>query len=203
MRPVGSFKVMMMAILALFAMSAQAQDAAVVPAPPVDAPVIAKPATANDFAAIQDAFKRYCADPFPNAQGFVQAISDDSSGFNKVEKTPDQRQQPGDQFTNGFISLSYVDGDWMPVNVPSPQCRVSARLNGDFDHLAAAQKLQSALALTQGKSSGRANVNKTIWNLTLPTGEAARIFFDSRPASGGSHDISLNMLRLRNNNTDQ
>jgi len=164
-------------------------------------PVQAKDAsTDTGFSAIQTAFQKYCAEPFPDAAAFRTRVESSDSGFGLVEKSGDQSRQPGDQWTNGFITLSYVDADWMPLNMPSPQCRVTAHLDEALDHLNTAQRLSVEMELGKGRSSGRANVNKTIWNYQSPTGETVRVFFDSKPARNGGYDISLLMVRLRNNN---
>lgn len=170
--------------LVLSALPVQAQDT------PLD----------TSFGAIQTAFQTYCAEPFPDAAAFRTAIEGNASGFGLIEKSAEQSRQPGDQWTNGFITLSYVDADWMPANVPSPQCRVNAHLDEALDHLNIAQRLSVEMELGSGRSSGRANVNKTIWNNALPSGEPVRVFFDSKPARSGGYDISLTMLRLRNDN---
>lgn len=177
---------LMCAVMGLMSATASAQDA------PLD----------TSFGAIQSVFQTYCVVPFPDAAAFQNAINDDANGFGIIEKTEAQQRQPGERWTNGFITLSYIDADWMPRDIPSPQCHVTALLDEPLDHLNTAQRLSVDLKLGKGRSSGRANINKTVWNIDLPTGETARVFFDSRPASNGGFEISLNMLRLRKHDND-
>jgi len=150
------------------------------------------PAGGPDFTALTAAYVEYCAEPFPDSAAFHARVRLPESVFRRSAPG----RQPGEHWTGRGITLSYLDASRINPDLPSPQCRVSADIASDTDHLAMAAALAEQLGLDKGRTSGRAGINKTVWNFAADNGTRLRLFMDSRPLEPGRFAASLTLLRL-------
>ena len=142
---------------------------------------------------LAEAFQAYCVTPFPNETLFAATIAEAGSGFTRVEETG----QPGQRYTDGTIMLNYVGVEGAPMGVPAPQCRMSAEVADGFSHREAAADISDLLDIETGKTTGRAGINKTIWNFEDAQGNTLRLFLASRPVpQDHGYAVSLTLMKL-------
>lgn len=141
-------------------------------------------------------FKRVCVEPFPDPARFAQGIAASDLGMRKTPETPEQAMQPGDSWFSSTAQVGYAAADWMPRDLPSPQCMLTARLSEVPDHAAIAAAAATTLGLPPGKTSGKGRV-QTQWDVTGPSGRF-RYFLTTMPALAGSYQLRFTILNLRN-----
>ncbi len=132
-----------------------------------------------------DLFKRICFTPFPDPAAAQQAIADPALNLVKQTKTPTEAMQPGDRWTSNMVQVSYVDADWMPRDIGSPQCSVTVLLEGAPQHSDVATVFKSALALPEvklGKNGARA---QTTWDVPGRDPDKWRIFLTTENTPSG------------------
>lgn len=151
-----------------------------------------EPVAAADAVAL---FKRVCVAPFPDPERFKTVIASPDLAMRITPKTPEQAMQPGDSWYNATVQVGYAAADWLPRDLPSPQCHLTARLDTSPDHPAIVAAATTALGLTAGKTSGKGRV-QTRWDVQLP-GSIHRYFLETTPGLGGSYQIRLSILNLR------
>ncbi|NYT39803.1 hypothetical protein HZY97_03465 [Sphingomonas sp. R-74633] len=156
-------------------------------APPQDA-AIADPVSAADAVAL---FKRVCADPFPDPARFKAAVEAPDLGLRIVTKPPEAMGQPGDRWNGRNAQFSYTSADWLPRDLPSPQCSMRVRLASVPDHAGIAAATAEGLGLPAGKTSGKRR-QTTQWDVGN-----ARYFLNTATLPDGTYEMSLMLLNLR------
>jgi hypothetical protein len=142
-------------------------------------------------------FKKLCFDPFPESAKFTALIADPTLGFVKKPKTPSEAMQPGDIWYAPNASVTYSDADWLPRDLPSPQCTVTVALEGAPTHAEVASAVAAALALPAVKSSGSPARATSQWDMPGRGTDKFRLFLNTQALPSGSHEANLILLNLR------
>ena len=153
------------------------------------------PASAIDPASaesIADAFNTLCVEPFGDAAKVEAAAS--TAGLKRPETK--SGLVVGNAWQSDAIDLMYSDAEWLPRDLPSPQCAIMVRAPAGTDHNALIAAVQAKLALSEPKTKGKKGRFESEWNLA-PTGkDKRRIFVKSEPSPTGVA-IRLSLLNLR------
>jgi len=147
-----------------------------------------EPMSAPDAVAL---FKRVCVDPFPDPVRFKAAIEAPELGMRIVPKPPEAKGQPGDRWDGPNAQFSYTSADWLPRDLPSPQCSMRTRLAATPDHAAIAATTAQGLGLAAGKTSGKRQPT-TQWEVG-----STRYFLNTATLPNGAYEMSITLLNLR------
>jgi hypothetical protein len=151
-----------------------------------------QPMSAVDAVAL---FKRVCVDPFPDPARFETALAAEDDTYQKTPKTPEQAMQPGDSYYSNRAQFGYAAADWLPRDLPSPQCALTVRLDAAPDHPAIASATAAAIGLPPGKTSGKGRI-QTQWDVGAPGGKF-RYFMTTSPALADTYQLRITLLNLR------
>ena len=142
------------------------------------------------------AFKSLCVDPFGDRAAVEKAVTAfaNTTEFRKVQ--PDAgAPQTGLVWESAKASLSYTDAEWLPRDLPSPQCSLQAE-TPEFDHVAAAQALEANMPIGAGKQRGKNERLSTQWDFKTANGAKRRLFLSSEPGGPGKV-VRVSLLNLR------
>lgn len=141
-------------------------------------------------------FKTICFDAFPDPAAAAEAIATHPAGFVKIEKSGMSATQPGDAWTSGDITVTYVDADWLPRDLPSPQCSVSVPLTAGASHSEIATAFGSNFDLPKGKIGKDKPRSISRWDMPGEGKDTWRIFLATEPDGQGS-TLQISLLNLR------
>lgn len=140
-------------------------------------------------------FKRACFDPFPVPSAALTAIEDPALGLTKQIKTPTQAMQPGDAWVSPSARVTYVDAEWMPRNMGTPQCGVTVSLADAPQHLDVASAFAAGLGLPAGKLGKNGPSGQSRWDLPKADG-SWRLFLSTQQTPSGV-EMQAIMMNLR------
>lgn len=163
-------------------------------AAPADMQGSLEPVTTGDAVSL---FRKLCFDPFPEAAKFTAVIADPALGFTKVPKTPSEAMQPGDSWYSSRANVTYADAEWLPRDLPSPQCTVTVRLDGAPAHADIAAALGTALSLPAVKARGGAARAVSQWDMPGQAPDKLRLFLETQALPSGAHEARFALLNLR------
>jgi hypothetical protein len=141
-------------------------------------------------------FNNICFEKFPDSKAVMEIIASPELELTKLPETPSQAMQPGDAWTSSNARVSYVDADWMPVDLGSPQCSVTVVLNGEPLHsdIASAMTTKMQLPIVKyGKNSANA---QTKWDIPQSNGDKWRLFLSSTQTPSGT-ELRAVIMNLR------
>lgn len=145
---------------------------------------------------VAGAFRSLCFHPFEDASKVAQAVAAYSDmEFIKME-TESTSPSSSTIWEAPKASLAYTNAPWLPRDLPSPQCTLSAEADPGYDHAATAVALQRALAIGEGRTKGKKNRYSTEWNFPGPNGAKRRLFLTSDPGRNGIV-AKISLLNLR------
>ncbi len=143
-----------------------------------------------------DIFKEVCFSKFPDPDAAASAIAAHPAAFEKVEKTGPAAQQLGDTWTSGDIKIFYASADWLPRDLPSPQCGVSVPLKSDQSHRELATEFMSDFDLPEGKIGKDKPRSSSRWDMQGEGKDKWRIFLATESNQEGDL-LSIRILNLR------
>ncbi len=141
-------------------------------------------------------FSKICFEKFPDSKAVMEIISSPELELTKLPETPSQAMQPGDAWTSSNARVSYVDAEWMPVDLGSPQCSVTVVLNGQPLHGDIASAMTTKMQLPPvkyGKNSANA---QTKWDIPQSNGDKWRLFLSSTQTPSGT-ELRAVIMNLR------
>ena len=141
-------------------------------------------------------FQKVCFDPFPDPQASQAAIADPALGLEKMVETPSQAMQPGDTWTSARAKVGYVDADWMPRDLGSPQCSVVVALDGKAVHGDVANAFAAKLGLPEGKIGKNGPHATSRWDVAGRDPDSWRIFLSTQQTFSGT-ELRMTMMNLR------
>lgn len=141
-------------------------------------------------------FDRFCFAKFPDAKAALEIIADPVFGLTKLPETPSQAMQPGDAWTSPNAQLTYVDADWMPMDMGSPQCSVTVVLEGQPLHSDAAGAMAATLKLPAVKFGKNAASASTKWDVLQTNGDKWRMFLSTSQTPSGT-EMRTVIMNLR------
>lgn len=145
------------------------------------------------FSDLLEQFQHVCFAQFPDENAFFERLDRNDNVY-----FPDMAKPY--IWQNGAITLRYVGASNSRTNIPYPQCIMSAKFTSDQDHLGMKNQVESAIEISNGKSSGKKGNNRTIWNFTA-NGHDMRMFFNSRKFTDNHYDASLIIINLGKEST--
>ncbi|ARS28409.1 hypothetical protein [Sphingomonas sp. KC8] len=171
-----------------------AAQPAALPAPAKPAPVVSpvEKLKAIDSQLALDTFKATCWDALRDPQAFRAAVMMAPIALVLQPKTAGA----GESYKAPEALLTYVASDNLPLNIPSRQCTLYARLSGAADQLALAARIQQALALPVGRTRTDPAKSQTEWTITGADARMTRLFASTRAAPGGGTELRLAALLL-------
>jgi hypothetical protein len=141
-------------------------------------------------------FNEVCFGPFGQSEAVQKAVeTSQSMTFTPIDARPGAPQM-GRAWEAPKASVSYTDAEWLPRDLPSPQCTLSLSAEQSFDHLQSVNSIQEVMPIGMGRTKGKANAFQTEWNFVGPRGEKRRMFMKSSPAGNGI-SVSVSLLGLR------
>lgn len=141
-------------------------------------------------------FSQVCFEKFPDPKAAMEVIANPELGLTKLPETPSQAMQPGDAWTSPKVQVTYVDADWMPMDMGSPQCSVTVVLEGQPLHGAIAAAMTANMQLPTvkfGKDGSRA---QTKWDIAQTNGDKWRLFLTTTQTPSGT-EMRTNLMNLR------
>ena len=141
-------------------------------------------------------FRQVCFAKFPDPKAAIAIIADPALGLTKLPETPSQAMQPGDTWTSPKAQVTYVDAEWMPMDMGSPQCSVTVVIEGQPLHSTIAGAMTSSLQLPLVKFGQDAASAQTKWDISQPNGDKWRMFLGTRQTPSGT-EMRTVMMNLR------
>lgn len=153
-----------------------------------------QPIAMNDGIAV---FTELCLEGFPDPARAAQARANEALGLVLVPKPAAMAQQPGERWTSERFELSYADADWLPRDLPSPQCAVTFSIPEQRNHLSLAQEVGSIFPSAKGKLGKDKPRGLSRWDMQPSAGLTFRAFLETQ-AGPDRTQVSLRLLNLRN-----
>lgn len=141
-------------------------------------------------------FNQVCFAKFPDPKAAMEIIADPAMGLSKLPETPSQAMQPGDAWTSPKAQVTYVDAEWMPMDMGSPQCSVTVVLEGQPLHSEVAGAMTETLKLPDVKFGKNANSASTKWDVLQPNGDKWRMFLSTSQTPSGT-EMRTVIMNLR------
>ena len=146
-------------------------------------------------------FQQICFDKFLDSDAVLNIVADPAMSLTKQLKTPTQAMQPGDVWTSPKARVTYVDAEWMPLDIGSPQCSVTVVLQGQPVHSEVAAAMTAALKLPDvkfGKNASNASTKwaSTKWDLPQTNGDKWRLFLNISQTPSGT-EMRTVIMNLR------
>ena len=141
-------------------------------------------------------FNRICFAKFPDAKAAKGIIADPALELTKLPETPSQAMQPGDAWTSPKAQVSYVDADWMPMDMGSPQCSVTVVIEGQPLHSTIAGAMTTSLQLPLVKFGKDAASAQSKWDIPQPNGDKWRMFLSTSQTPSGT-EMRTVIMNLR------
>ncbi|MEO8723028.1 MAG: hypothetical protein ABI395_05820 [Sphingobium sp.] len=141
-------------------------------------------------------FKEICFDQFPNSQASIEQISRPEYALVKEPETPSQAMQPGDAWFSSTARVTYVDADWMPRDLPSPECSVTVRLKDAPKHGELASLFSSQLNLPQGRIGKDSSRAQSQWDMSGVSPDKWRLFLTTQETPSGT-ELTMMIMNLR------
>ena len=141
-------------------------------------------------------FQQICFSKFPNPKAAMEVISDPAMGLTKQPETPSQAMQPGDAWTSPKARVTYVDAEWMPFDLGSPQCSVTVVLQGQPLHSEVATTMVETLKLPDVKFGKNAASASSKWDVPQPNGDKWRLFLNTTQTPSGTEMYTV-IMNLR------
>lgn len=145
---------------------------------------------------VTSAFKSLCFEPFGDKAEVEKAVAAfaEMTEFRKIEPDPGAPQM-GVVWESPKASLSYTDAEWLPRDLPSPQCSLQFE-TPEFDHLGAAQAFEANMPIGAGKQRGKNERLSTQWDFKGANDAKRRLFLSSEPGGPGKV-VKVSLLNLR------
>ena len=141
-------------------------------------------------------FDEICFSTFPDPDAAIVAIDSHTAKFEKQTKTGMQAQQPGDLWFSGDMKITYASAEWLPRDLPSPQCSVSTPFASDQTHRELAAAFISRFNLPEGKIGKDKPRASSRWDMPGMGNETWRIFL-STETTDGEKSVRISLLNLR------
>jgi hypothetical protein len=141
-------------------------------------------------------FQQVCFAKFPDPKAAMEIIADPALGLTKLPETPSQAMQPGDAWTSPKAQISYVDAEWMPMDMGSPQCSVTVVIEGQPLHSTIAGAMTTSLQLPLVKFGKDAASAQTRWDIPQPNGDKWRMFLSTSQTPSGT-EMRTVIMNLR------
>ena len=141
-------------------------------------------------------FQQICFSKFPDPKAAMEVIVDPAMGLTKQPETPSQAMQPGDAWTSPKARVTYVDAEWMPLDMGSPQCSVTVVLQGQPLHSEVAAAMVESLKLPNVKFGKNAVSASTKWDVPQSNGDKWRLFLSTTQTPSGTEMFTV-IMNLR------
>lgn len=146
-------------------------------------------------------FRRVCAGSWPDPARFAAAIAAEPERFRKQQVVPGVASGPGGRYLSDRAEVDYSAADDVPRPLPSRQCGVLTRSEGEVDHAALAATMAAALSLPAGTTQtakttlGRMRM-ATQWTVSGSTADVRYLLITRlEPNSGSYNSMSMQSVR--------
>ena len=154
------------------------------------------PEQVADFSQLLSVYKTICYET--NMLPDLVFAAAENSGF-ALEEQP---ARVGARWTSGpEYNASYITPGAVAA-IPTPQCNMSLIAESAGEHLSLVSDVEKSLAITGAKSSGSRGSFRTGWDVQNVDGSKMRMFFKSRPASGGKVKYDLSLIAVKSVDTN-
>ena len=141
-------------------------------------------------------FKNVCFDNFPDSAATLAEISKQELALVKQPKTGSQAMQPGDSWFSKSARVTFVNAEWLPRDLPSPQCAITSILSASPVHSEIASSLATTLSLPEGKIGKDSPRSQSRWDMPGVGVDKWRIFLTTQVTPSGP-EITISLLNLR------
>jgi hypothetical protein len=152
-----------------------------------------QPVPLNDGIAL---FQKICFDKFPDPKAAMQAVAEPDLQLTKSPETPSEAMQPGNMWTSPTARVTYVDADWMPIDIGSPQCSVAVLIEGQPLHSTVAEAMTNDLKLPKVKFGKDRASAQTKWDIPQTNGDNWRMFLNTSQTPSGT-EMRTVIMNLR------
>lgn len=128
-----------------------------------------------------EAFQSICFDNFGDPSAIENSLADPTRGLVKREKTGFDATQPGDVWDAEAYSVSFMHADWLPKDIPSLQCSLSATYPETSPHPEFAAEIAMRLGLDRGRIGKDRPRSQSRWDFN----DNWRLFFSTEPDGEG------------------
>lgn len=144
-------------------------------------------------------FNKVCFETFPDAKRALEVIASPDLQLSKLPETPSEAMQPGDAWSSPKARVTYVDADWLPLDLGSPQCSVTMVVNGQPLHSEIASVMAATLQLPAVKFGKERRSSETMWDVPQTNGDKWRLFLTSTktPSETEFHAVIMNLRSKR------
>lgn len=179
---------------------------ALLTAPAIAAPQISDPAAALQPVSLADAvaeFKAICADTKSDPAGVAAARAASAWGYQISRESPAMMRQPGNRWESAKAIHGYASADWLPLDLPSPQCSLEVALTplaGDTPKAKIEQAITqvgSALGLGKPTIEGGGPEQRASWTVGAKGEVRSRFFMTIELMGDEPAGLSLHLLRIR------
>ena len=146
--------------------------------------------------AVQE-FRAICVDTLGEPAAFSARRDASAWGYRPRRESPAMLRQPGDSWEADRGLLFHASADWLPKDLPSPQCRLTVAATG-VGLPAALDEIGAQLGLGKPRIEGKAPEMRATW-VVGEKGQTRSQFSATIELMGDEPaDLTLNLSRLRN-----
>jgi hypothetical protein len=146
--------------------------------------------------AVQE-FRTLCVDTLGEPSAFAAKRDASAWGYRPRKESPAMLRQPGDGWDAERAILFHASADWLPKDLPSPQCRLSVAASG-VSLPTALDEIGAQLGLGKPRVEGRAPEMRATWIVGEKGQTRSQISAIIELMGDEPADLTLNLSRLRN-----